>query len=127
MGLQLGVGAMAVHGTSWAAWEDIQTSGLRTMGRNHVHFAVMGPGSLGSGVRRGADVLIFLNVRAALSEGLHLFVSENWVLLTRGIEGVVPPRLFLFVKEASSGSPVLPPVHGGGHSLDERRGAACTL
>jgi 2'-phosphotransferase len=30
---------VVVHGTYYDAWEFIKNTGLKTMGRNHVHFA----------------------------------------------------------------------------------------
>jgi RNA:NAD 2'-phosphotransferase (TPT1/KptA family) len=35
---------VVVHGTDYKAWEFIKASGLKTMGRNHVHFAIGMPG-----------------------------------------------------------------------------------
>ena len=32
-------GEVCVHGTYWNCWEAIKREGLRTMGRNHIHFA----------------------------------------------------------------------------------------
>ncbi|CAL0320123.1 unnamed protein product [Lupinus luteus] len=45
-------------------------------------------------MRRDINVLIFLDVRKALEEGMKLYISENKVLLTEGFDGVVPTKYF---------------------------------
>jgi 2'-phosphotransferase len=44
---------MIVHGTYFNAWDLIKDTGLKTMARNHVHFAIGMPGdkSVISGMR----------------------------------------------------------------------------
>jgi 2'-phosphotransferase len=87
----------AVHGTSRASLELITASGgLKPMGRTHVHFARGLPGEDGviSGMRARSQVHLYLNVPAALREGLALFKSSNGVILTPGNRnGLVPMRL----------------------------------
>ncbi|KAG5597732.1 hypothetical protein H5410_038964 [Solanum commersonii] len=46
------------------------------------------------GMRRDINVLIFLDVRKALEDGMKLYISENRVILTEGIDGVVPVKYF---------------------------------
>ncbi|OQE30491.1 hypothetical protein PENFLA_c003G04029 [Penicillium flavigenum] len=96
-----------VHGTFHATWPAIlQSGGLRCMGRNHVHFAtgpslesvlaVHADGSAQSkskpddsrvisGMRRDAQVLIYIDVRKALKAGVPFWRSENGVILSEGI------------------------------------------
>lgn len=96
-----------VHGTFHSTWPLIlQTGGLRCMGRNHIHFAT-GPSlesvlavhgddaaqgkskpdeaRVISGMRRDAQVLIYINVRKALAAGVPFWRSENGVILSEGI------------------------------------------
>ncbi|KAG0158935.1 hypothetical protein PDIDSM_6455 [Penicillium digitatum] len=97
-----------VHGTFHATWPAIlQSGGLRCMGRNHIHFAT-GPSlesvllathtedaawgtstpddsRVISGMRRDAQVLIYINVRKALKAGVPFWRSENGVILSEGI------------------------------------------
>ena len=104
-----------VHGTFHTAWPGILASGgLRCMGRNHVHFATgpslesilprqaEGPGTdsttqglkdLGlndghviSGMRRDAQVLIYVDLKKALAAGCPFWRSENNVILSEGME-----------------------------------------
>ncbi|KAH7354384.1 tRNA 2'-phosphotransferase, partial [Plectosphaerella cucumerina] len=90
----------AVHGTYLATWPLIEASGgLRRMGRNHVHLAQGLPDEIGkevSGMRRDAEVLVYVDVEAALRDGgMEWWVSENGVVLTEGDkEGMVPSRYF---------------------------------
>lgn len=97
-----------VHGTFHAAWPAIlQSGGLRCMGRNHVHFA-SGPtletvlaaqpadvssksalkkdgGQVISGMRKDAQVLIYIDLRKALAAGCPFWRSENGVILSEGL------------------------------------------
>ncbi|KAE8146116.1 KptA family-domain-containing protein [Aspergillus avenaceus] len=95
-----------VHGTFHTAWPLILASGgLRVMGRNQVHFATgpslesvlaqtaAGPqGSSGdegpkviSGMRRDAQVLIYIDLKKALAAGCPFWRSENGVILSDGM------------------------------------------
>ncbi|OLN93896.1 tRNA 2'-phosphotransferase 1 [Colletotrichum chlorophyti] len=91
---------VVVHGTYFAFWKQIEESGgLKKMGRNHVHFATGLPEDergVVSGMRRDAEVLVYVDVEKALrEEGMSWWISENGVVLTEGDrEGVVPCRLF---------------------------------
>ncbi|KAJ5774269.1 hypothetical protein N7457_009165 [Penicillium paradoxum] len=96
-----------VHGTFHSTWPVIlQSGGLRCMGRNHIHFAT-GPSlesvlsvhnddaaqgkskpdesKVISGMRRDAQVLIYVDVRKALAAGVPFWRSENGVVLSEGV------------------------------------------
>jgi 2'-phosphotransferase len=103
-----------VHGTFYGAWSPIlQTGGLKSMTRNHVHFAtgpgfsevlpedtsnssgkpkgglaqVMGENKVISGMRSDAQILVYIDIRKALQEDKEMkwWRSENGVILTDGI------------------------------------------
>ncbi|KAJ6044099.1 uncharacterized protein N7446_002295 [Penicillium canescens] len=95
-----------VHGTFHSTWPVIlQSGGLRCMGRNHVHFATgpsleavlaqdkdavqakraSGEAHVISGMRRDAQVLIYIDIRKALAAGVPFWRSENGVILSEGI------------------------------------------
>lgn len=140
-----------VHGTYHAAWPLILASGgLKTMGRTHVHFAT-GPslesvlaqnkgrgdtesgkgleglddGKVISGMRRDAQVLIYIDIRKALAAGCPFWRSENGVILSEGMhvgkgkkeggdgeegdeeEKVVPLEFFDVVVERKAGLGIL--------------------
>lgn len=129
---------MVVHGTNHSAWHAIASSGgLKPMGRNHVHFAAglpegfqtlkdedeVGPADgaaepaqlpaskadpVISGMRSSSTVLVYLDLPAALKEGIKFGRSENGVILTEGDgDGLVPIRFFARVEERKAGFGVL--------------------
>ncbi|KAM7512086.1 hypothetical protein LguiB_010961 [Lonicera macranthoides] len=87
---------VCVHGTYKKNLESILQCGLKRMERMHVHFSCGLPADreVISGMRRNVNVLIFLDVRKALEEGMKLYVSDNRVILTEGFDGVVPVKYF---------------------------------
>lgn len=70
------------------------------MGRNHVHFSTGLPedseAGVVSGMRRDAEVLIYVDVAASLKDGgIKWWISENGVVLTEGdVNGLVPLKYF---------------------------------
>ncbi|KAL8028292.1 hypothetical protein ABFX02_14G149600 [Erythranthe guttata] len=91
---------VCVHGTYKKNLESILEGGLNRMKRLHVHFSCGLPtdGEVISGMRRDVNVLIFLDARKALEEGMKLYVSDNKVILTEGFDGVVPVKYFLKIE-----------------------------
>ncbi|XP_073003083.1 uncharacterized protein [Typha latifolia] len=87
---------VCVHGTYRKNLESILQSGLRRMTRLHVHFSCGLPtdGEVVSGMRRDVNILIYLDTKKALQDGMKLYISDNKVILTEGFEGVVPVRYF---------------------------------
>ncbi|CAA7033156.1 unnamed protein product [Microthlaspi erraticum] len=87
---------VCVHGTYKKNLESILASGLKRMNRLHVHFSCGLPtdGQVISGMRRDVNVLIFLDIKKALQDGIAFYVSENKVILTEGVDGVVPVDYF---------------------------------
>ncbi|KAH8083386.1 Coiled-coil domain-containing protein 93 [Aureococcus anophagefferens] len=84
---------VCVHGTYLASWPAIRAGGLNRMKRRHVHFAAAVDASkVISGMRRTAEVLVYLDAAKAVAAGLKLYRSANGVLLSPGDErGVVSP------------------------------------
>jgi 2'-phosphotransferase len=101
-----------IHGTYFAFWPAIVAAGgLRTMGRNHVHFAtgtgleVGEEGEEGSanssnkvisGMRRDAELLVEVDVARSIAEGgLSWWRSDNGVVLCEGDQtGLISSRFF---------------------------------
>ncbi|KAH6850260.1 KptA family-domain-containing protein [Chaetomium sp. MPI-CAGE-AT-0009] len=90
-----------IHGTYFAFWPAIVASGgLKPMGRNHVHFSTGLPedseAGVISGMRRDAEVLIYVDVAASLRDGgIKWWMSDNGVVLTEGdANGLVPLKYF---------------------------------
>merc|ERR1712137_498151 len=81
------------QGTYLKIWPSIQKEGLKTMNRQHIHLA-NGRNAI-SGVRSSVEVLVFINLPLAIQDGIVFLVSMNQVILTKGIDGVLPPKYFL--------------------------------
>ncbi|KAJ0054247.1 hypothetical protein Pint_00231 [Pistacia integerrima] len=57
-------------------------------------------------MRRDVNVLIFLDVRKALEDGMKLYMSDNRVILTEGFDGVVPVKYFEKVESWPDRGPI---------------------
>ncbi|KAF8463119.1 KptA family-domain-containing protein [Kalaharituber pfeilii] len=88
--------ALCVHGTFYAFFQPILDSGgLKTMGRTHIHFArglpegfhsdsSSGISKVISGLRTDAQLLFYIDLPAALAAGIPFWESENEVILSEG-------------------------------------------
>ncbi|CAM9767771.1 unnamed protein product [Scytosiphon promiscuus] len=87
---------VCVHGTDRRSWPSIRKEGLKCMKRTHIHFAAGLPGEAGviSGMRKSCKVFIYVDVAAAMSDGIAFFRSSNNVILTAGKGGTLEPRFF---------------------------------
>ena len=93
---------VCVHGTNKDAWKKIKNTGLRPMGRLHIHFACEGPGKKPiSGMRENSQVKIFVDMERAMKDGIEFFLSDNGVILSRGKDGVIAPEYFAKVDEST--------------------------
>lgn len=102
--------SMAVHGTSYLAWDKIAHLGLSKMGRQHIHMATRLPstGHVISGIRNSAQILIYLDLEKLIAENVPIFLSENSVLLTPGIsDGFIPPHYFTKVIDVATNENLL--------------------
>lgn len=84
-----------VHGTYYRYWESIKRHGLKRMNRNHIHFACTAVfKDAVSGFRKDAEILIFIDVPAAMRDGIEFYRSENDVILSEGTNGVFDLKYF---------------------------------
>lgn len=66
------------------------------MNRNHIHLAQGVPGdAVISGMRNSSQILIYIDLSAALAAGLKFFLSANGVVLC---EGPIGPQFFARVE-----------------------------
>ena len=81
-----------VHGTNPKAYDAIRASGgLSRMSRQHIHFATaMTEAEAMDRTRVTASVFLFLDVAKCLADGIELFVSTNNVVLSPGVDGIIP-------------------------------------
>jgi len=84
---------MCFHATYQKNMESIKTTGLKVMNRKHIHLSASLESR--SGKRAGCDTLIHIDMKKAMEDGIVFYRSDNDVLLTSGIDGVLPPRYFL--------------------------------
>ncbi len=64
------------------------------MGRNHIHMAKGHKGEVISGMRGSCDIYIQIDMEKAIADGITFYISENDVILSAGIEGVIPASYF---------------------------------
>ena len=77
----------------WQFTGSIYRHGLRTGGRKHIHFATALPRDMPrSGMRSDSEVLLYLDVRAALADEVPVYLSQNRDVLTEGHGGTLPNR-----------------------------------
>ncbi|KAG7358481.1 phosphotransferase KptA/Tpt1 domain containing protein [Nitzschia inconspicua] len=94
-----------VHGTYVDAWNAIQKQGLSKMNRTHIHFAAGLPdhAHVISGMRKSATVYIYVDAAKCADDGITFYQSDNGVLLSEGIDGMLPTMYFSRVIEAATG------------------------
>jgi 2'-phosphotransferase len=97
---------VCIHGTYEAAWESIRRDALDRMSRNSIQMAVGLPEDkeVKSGVRESAQVLIYIDVRQAMAQGIRFFRSANNVICS---PGPIPPSCFAHVTRRSDGASLM--------------------
>lgn len=88
---------VCIHGTYWKAWEDMKQKGISRLGRNHIHFCsgMIGKDGNVSGIRPNCEVLVYLDLKKAISDRIKFYRDERGVLWSDGNkEGFIPPKYF---------------------------------
>jgi len=86
-----------IHGTFKNSWNAIlKTGGLSKMGRQHIHFASgrFGEEGIISGLRKTCEILIYVDIDMAISDGIVFYRSENGVILSEGVDGILNRKYF---------------------------------
>lgn len=78
-----------VHGTRKEHLNKIKATGLKRMNRTHIHFAIK-PTAI-SGFRGTSNVLIHIDMKKAMEDGIEFYLSENDVILC---QGPIDPKYF---------------------------------
>ena len=103
---------VAVHGSYMKHVQTILEQGLSRMGRHHVHLAkgLLGEKGVVSGMRRDAEVFIWVNVHEAIKGGLTFYESTNGVILCGGKDGdgIIPRAYFSIAIDFHGGSTLKP-------------------
>ena len=73
----------------------ISKKGLNRMSRKHIHIA---KGlTARSGKRSDCDLLVYIDMKASMDDGIVFYESENGVILTEGKDGVLDPKYLKYV------------------------------
>ncbi|KAL3872212.1 hypothetical protein ACJMK2_040150 [Sinanodonta woodiana] len=92
-----------LHGTKSHCWEIIKTNGLSRMRRDHIHFCEAET-NVTSGFPAGCDVVISIDLKKALEDGIPFFQSKNKVILSPGNQnGIIPTKYFKDVYRRQTG------------------------
>lgn len=75
------------HQTNRKVMNNIMKNGLNKMERKHIHFTT------NNKLNRG-NVKIYINMEAAMKDGIKFYRSANDVILSYGKEGVIDPKYF---------------------------------
>lgn len=88
--------SQCIHGTFHKFLPLIKESGLSKMKRNHIHFTTSLPqdGQAISGMRKSCEVAIYLDIEKAMADGIKFYLSNNGVILTEGLNGVITEEYF---------------------------------
>ena len=84
------------HGTYYKNLELIKSSGLNRMSRKHIHFAKSLDAA--SGKRANCNLLVYVDMKKAMDDGIVFYESDNGVILSEGIDGVIPSKYLFFSK-----------------------------
>lgn len=87
---------ICIHGTYNKYLPSILRNGLSRMSRNHIHFACgeTYDKNVISGMRTSCEIKIYINTERAMNDNISFYKSENNVILSVGINGVIPPKYF---------------------------------
>ena len=68
--------------------------GLSKMKRNHIHFAKSY--DIAAGIRKNAEVFIYIDVHNSILNGIKFYESDNGVILSPGIgdNGIITSKYF---------------------------------
>ena len=83
-----------IHGTYSDCLDSIKSKGLMRMSRQYIHCAAGLPKDVKSGMRTDCDIFIYIDMEAAMRDGITFYKSKNDVILTEGINGVLDPKYF---------------------------------
>lgn len=90
-----------VHGTDDTKIKSILSSGLNRCSRTHIHFA-SSPDAI-SGYRQSSTVLIHIDMKLAMEDGIEFWMSSNGVILSTGINGIIDKKYFNKIETVKNG------------------------
>lgn len=99
-----------IHATNWKALHSIQSNGLNKMSRNTIHFSEKYPAEYISKdkvivthiqPKLRYEVLIHIDMKKAMDDGIRFWKSENGVILTEGVKGILDPKYFIKITKVN--------------------------
>jgi 2'-phosphotransferase len=80
------------HGTYQSCIDSIQKNGLSIMSRGYIHFT--NDLHAKSGIRHDVNILVYINMKKAMENKIKFYKSENNVILSSGINGIIESQYF---------------------------------
>lgn len=88
---------ICVHGTTKKAINQIKQTGLIPMNRKHIHFTSdVDTKKVVSGIRQSSKILVFVNMKQALTDGKKFYLSDNGVILC---PDTIEPKYFSKIEQ----------------------------
>lgn len=87
---------IAVHSTYKESISIILKEGLSKMKRNHIHMAKSK--NIVHGTRKNATAFINIDVKRAIEDGIKFYESDNGVILSAGVNGIIDSKYFLSIE-----------------------------
>lgn len=85
--------------------DSIKTDGLKSMNRNHIHFTNKDKfDDKTSGFRESSQILIYIDFKRSIDDGIKFYKSENNVILSSGINGSIPSKYFQKIVDRKTGN-----------------------
>lgn len=85
------------HGTQTEFLDSIKNTGLNRMLRKHIHFVEnTSSDEQISGFKKISDVILQVNIKDCMRDGIKFYKSSNNVILTEGINGIIEPKYIKF-------------------------------
>ncbi len=100
---------LIVHGTTLKAYDEIKLSGLKKIGRSHVHFNIYDDKFHTTPIRENRRYLIHLDMKMAMNDGIEFYISQNNVVLSQGLgkEGLIDKKYIVQVTDRVTGEIIL--------------------
>lgn len=87
------------HGTFDKYVDSIQQNGLQRGERKHIHCVTsLQPDETISGFRDATNMIVDIDMKQCMEAGILFYESENHVILTEGINGMIPSTFFTIYK-----------------------------
>lgn len=99
-----------IHATTYGKLNLIKKTGLNRMKRNTIHFSEKYPAEYtfednvfldGATSAPSHEVLIFIDMKKAMEDKITFWTSENGVILSEGVNGILDPKYFLSFQDIS--------------------------